>query len=154
MRKTLWLCAISLTLLALLVVPACKTTPDDSTSEPITIIKPDSLNLQYVSVGQIQPIHIQFTTDRPIDYAKCMYEVDTSHNASHFYTYPDTLFYTILDSDMTKLTNKYTYTGSYHVPDTLSTLSIIRFRVNVKASLNPSSPDTVRYQKEFKLVVR
>jgi hypothetical protein len=83
-----------------------------------------------------------------------MYEVDSSHNASHYYTYPDTLFYTILDSDLTHLTNKYTYTGTYHVPDTLQSLDIIRFRVNVKASMNPSSRDTVRYQKEFKLVVR
>ena len=154
MRKLIWYCALPVLFVSLLLIHACSKSISDSTVEPITILKPDSLNTQYVTKGQNQPVLIQFTTDRPIDFAKCMYEIDSSHNVSHFYSYPDTLFYTVLDSDKTKLSNKYTYAGYYHVPDTLATLDIIRFRVSLKASMNPSSPDTVRYQKEFKLVVK
>jgi hypothetical protein len=100
--------------------------------------------------GKNQSIQIAFTTDRPIDYAKCMYEIDTTQNINHVYTYPDTLFYTILDTIATKLSNKYAYTGVYHVPDSLKALDIVRFDVKMKASGNPSSPDTLYYEKQFK----
>ena len=152
MRKFLLLSAASVSVIALLLISSCDKSLNDGIVEPITIVKPDSLTT-YLQPGANQSIKIAFTTDRPIDYAKCMYEIDTTQNINHVYTYPDTLFYTILDTVASQLSNKYTYTGVYHVPDTLKALDIVRFDVKMKASGNPSSPDTLYYEKQFKISV-
>ncbi len=154
MRKIFLTAFVSLSVLAFFLIHSCSKSIDDGSTQPITVIKPDSLIVTYVTAGSVQPISIQFVTDRPIIWAKCMYEIDTPGAVVSNYTYPDTLFYKILDTIPSQLNNKYTYTGSYTVPDSARSLTSIRFDVKLKAALNPSSPDTVYYDKQFKMVVR
>ncbi|MBS1685733.1 MAG: hypothetical protein JSS76_13305 [Bacteroidetes bacterium] len=153
MKKIILFGAAALSLTALLVVNSCKKDVSDGIVEPITIVKPDSL-IKYQYAGGTQQIQIQFTTDRPINNVTCKYQIDSSGNASFNYTYPDTLFAVRLDSPSSLLNNKYTWTGSYRVPDSLLPQTVIRFDVKMKASGNPSSPDTVREEKFFKLIVQ
>ncbi|MBS1624615.1 MAG: hypothetical protein JST83_11380 [Bacteroidetes bacterium] len=152
MKKIILFGAAALSLTALLVVNSCKKDVSDGIVEPITIVKPDSL-IKYQYAGGTQQIQIQFTTDRPINNVTCKYQIDTSGILTSF-TYPDTLFAVRLDSPSSLLNNKYTWTGSYRVPDTLLPQTVIRFDVKMKASGNPSSPDTVREEKFFKLIVQ
>jgi hypothetical protein len=153
MRKFLLLSAVSLSVISLLVINSCKKDTGDGIVEPITIVKPDSL-IAYQYAGGTQKIQIQFTTDRPINNVLCRYQVDSSKNPNFYYTYPDTLFYVILDTIPSKLSNKYTYTGTYHISDSLLPLDVIRFDVKMKASGNPSNSDTVREEKQFKIVLQ
>lgn len=134
-------------------IHSCTKSINDGFVEPITIISPSSLTVNNIPAGSVQPVQIQFTTDRPLLWARCFYEIDTPGGAAS-YTYPDTLFYRVLDSTYSQLNNKYTYTGAYMVPDSLKSTTNIRFDVQFKAALNPSSPDTVFYDKQFKFVVR
>ena len=154
MRKIFLSAVVSLSVLALLFIHSCVKSIDDGFVEPITVINPTSLTVANVIPGRVQPINIQFTTDRPLIWAKCMYEIDTPGAVVTRYTYPDTLFYKILDTIPTQLNNKYTYTGSYLVPDSLPSLTTIRFDIKMKAALNPSSVDTVYYDKQFKFTIR
>jgi hypothetical protein len=156
MRKTFRDTAVLLTFFGLIIISSCyKDHTTLNIVEPITVVSPDSLNVQYVSKRQIYPINIVFTTDRPLAWVKCMYEYDTTAVTM---TYPDTLFYVILDTIASKLSNKYTYTGSYRVPDTLPQLSVVRFNVTMFAKGNPSDinypNDTISYNKQFKMVLR
>lgn len=153
MRKLLLLSAVFVSVIALLVIHSCKKDVNDGIVQPITIWKPDSLII-YKYTGSSQSINIAFVTDRPIDYAKCMYQIDSSQNPNFAYSYPDTLFYKVLDTIPSKLSNKYTYTGYYQIPDSLKPLDVIRFDVKMKASSNPSSPDTLYYEKQFKIVIQ
>ena len=50
-------------------------------------------------------------------------------------TYPDTLFLVPLDAIDPRV-NLYTYSGSYHVPDSLNSYDVIRFRVSFDAGSN------------------
>lgn len=123
----------------------CKKTTDEIISEPITLVKPDTTSL-YLFPANVQPIEVKFTTDRPINWVKGMYEIDTTHALGYNYTYPDTLFVNNLDSMGIK-DNKYTYTGSYTVPDTLDALDVVRFKISMKAQ-------DLNYSKEFKFVIK
>lgn len=135
-------------------ISSCKKTESDGITEPITISNPDSTSI-FLLPGKEQPIEIKFTTDRPIQYVKGMYEVDSSLMAGHVYTYPDTLFYTKLDSaDNTNRVNKYTYTGKYTVADTLLGGEIIRFRISMQAKNPDVATSVLNYQKEFKITVK
>ncbi|MFN8276405.1 MAG: hypothetical protein U0T84_02890 [Chitinophagales bacterium] len=132
---------------------SCKKTAVDNTSEPITIVEPDSVSVRRLP-GFVQNIQIKFTTDRPIQYVKGMYELDSAEIAGHVYTYPDTLFYTVLDSPgVTTKVNKYTYNGSYHVPDTLLGGEVIRFQISMQAK-NDAASSVLNYTKEFKIGVK
>jgi hypothetical protein len=153
MRKLILTVVVCTSVMALCLINSCTKSIDDGYTEPITVIKPDSLLLVNVVPGSVHPIQIQFTTDRPIIWAKCMYEIDTPGGTALF-NYPDTLFYRVLDSNASQLSNKYQYSGSYTVPDSLKSLTTIRFDVKMKAALNPSSPDTLYYDKQFKMTVR
>lgn len=155
MRKTILTATIALSVLAIFTIQSCVKSIADGYNQPITIIQPDSLVTAYVKPGSVYPINIQFTTDRPILWAKCMYEIDTPGFAAlaNYHTYQDTLFYKILDTVQSQLNNKYNYTGSYTVPDSLNYLDTIRFDVQFKAALNPSSTDTVFYDKQFTMIV-
>jgi hypothetical protein len=157
MRKIFLTVVASLSLLALLIVHSCVKSINDGYTEPITVIQPDSLILSNVPAGTVLPIQIQFTTDRPIVWAKCLYQVDTP-GATATHIYPDTLFCKVLDSLPYQYNNKYMYTGSYTVPDSAKSLTSIRFDVQFKAALNPSSTppsiDTVFYDKQFVMTVR
>lgn len=152
MRKILLLSATAISLMTLLVIHSCKKNTDDGIVQPITIVKPDTL-LLYANAGSTQQINIQFTTDRPIDYVLGRYQIDSVDNVNNVYSYPDTLFYTILDTIATKLSNKYTYSGAYQIPDTLKPLNIVKFDIKMKASGNPSNTDTLYYEKQFKISI-
>jgi len=153
MRKIFLTAIVSLSVLTLFLIHSCSKPLNDGYVEPITVISPDSLLLSNVPAGSVQPIQIQFTTDRPIVWARCFYQIDTP-GAAVSAIYPDTLFYKVLDTISSKLNNKYQYTGSFTVPDSAVSLTTIRFDVQFKAALNPSSPDTVFYDKQFKMTVR
>ena len=157
MRKIFLTAVVSLSVLALLMIHSCVKSINDGYTEPITVIHPDSLILSNVQPGSVQQIQIQFTTDRPIVWAKCMYQVDTP-GAVTTTAYPDTLFYRVLDSFPSQYTNKYMYTGSYTVPDSAKAQTTIRFDVQFKAALNPSSNppniDSVFYDKQFVMTVQ
>ena len=153
MRKVFLTAVLSISVLAFFMMHSCSKSIDDGYTEPITVITPDSLLLVNVVPGTAYPVKIQFTTDRPLIWAKCMYEIDTP-GAPATYTYPDTLFYKVLDTIPTQLNNKYQYSGSFTVPDSLKSTTTIRFDIKMKAALNPSSTDTVYYDKQFKMVVR
>lgn len=141
-----------LSVVFVLAISSCSKNLGSTYTEPITIVQPDSLSVQYVSRGTVLPITIAFTTDRPLLYAKCMYQIDSPAMSSY---YPDTLFYQVLDANTSVLTNKYTYSGSFTVPNNIPQQSVIRFDVQFKAALNPSSPyDTVFEDKQFKMTVR
>ncbi|MFN8309629.1 MAG: hypothetical protein U0T73_06670 [Chitinophagales bacterium] len=145
--------AIFFVLLALAGATSCKKTSEMAISEPITIVTPDS-NFIRLLPGRDQPLDIRFTTDRPIQFVKGMYEIDSVEIPGHVYTFPDTLFYTILDSvGVTTKVNKYQYTGTFHVPDTLLGEEIIRFRISMQAK-NDAASSTINYQKEFKIGVK
>ena len=132
MRKLFWGGAAMLTLVGMFFMNSCKKGGDTiNIYEPITVVSPDSLNVQYVSKGQVYPIDIRFTTDRPIHYAKCMYEIDTP--GATLGLYPDTLFYTLLDTLASQLNNKYNYTGSYTVPTNVKYPCTIRFDVKMQS---------------------
>jgi hypothetical protein len=154
MRKVFLIATACISVFILSLIHSCTKSINDGYTEPITVISPDSLVLSNVPAGSVQAINIQFTTDRPILYAKCMYEIDTPGAVVTTHTYPDTLFYLILDTVPGKLNNKYNYTGSYTVPDSARALTTIRFDVQFKAALNVSSPDTVFYDKQFLMTVR
>ena len=120
------------------MIHSCVKSINDGYTEPITVISPDSLQLSNLAPGSVQAIQIQFTTDRPILWARAFYQIDTP-GAAISTVYPDTLFYLILDTISSKLSNKYSYTGSYTIPDSAAALTNIRFDVQFKAALNPSS---------------
>ena len=155
MRKLFCGGAMMLTLVSMVFIGSCKKSESLNIIEPITVVSPDSLDVKYVSKGQVYPVHIEFTTDRPIHFAKCMYELDTTTITNSF---PDTLFYVVLDTIATKLTNKYSYEGTFTVPTNLKQQSQIKFDVQMLAMGNPSSPnypnDTVNVHKQFKMELR
>ncbi len=152
MRKSFPVIAISVTLMALFMIQSCVKSIADGFTEPITIIQPDTLITTYSQAGKVIPIQIQFETDRPILWAKCMYEIDSPGAAASalYRTYPDTLFDTVPSIAY----NKYHYLGSYTVPAGLNYLDTIRFDVQMKAANNPSSPNSVSYDKQFTVILR
>lgn len=125
----------------LAIFSSCKKEKDDGINEPITIVSPDS-TVVFNGRGKVQEIEIRFTTDRPINYAQTLYEIDTTNSANYTYTYPDTLFYQNFDSLKTTPNNKYTFTGGFTIPDTLKVGNKIRFKSFFKA-------DRLVYSKEF-----
>lgn len=134
-------------LLCVVAISSCKKTEDpyDEVTEPITLVKPSSTTVNLSENDAIE-IEVKYTTDRAINYVQTFYQIDSSGNPSFVYTYPDTLANIILDANSAELTNRYTYTGSYTVPDSLPTNTKIRFKTSFKAG-------NLQYSKEFKLVV-
>lgn len=118
---------------------------NDSIFEPITIQKPDTLAVRLFP-GDSLPIQIAFTTDRPINWVKGMYDIDSLFPAGYVATFPDTLFFIKLDTVLPR-NNRYTYNGLYRVPDTLRAYSVVRFKISMEA-------DTLHYSKQFKINVR
>lgn len=133
--------------LCMVAVSSCKKTEDpyDEVTEPITLIKPNSTTVT-LSENDALDIEIKYTTDRAINYVQTLYQIDTSGLPGFVYTYPDTLANIILDANSTELTNRYTYTGSYNIPDSLPNNTKIRFKTSFKAG-------TLQYNKEFKILV-
>lgn len=138
--------AVIASVLTVALLQACKK-DDENTAyyEPISIREPDSLAVRKFP-GDTLAIRIEFTTDRPITWVKGMYDIDSLHPAGYVPTFPDTLFFIRRDTVLPR-SNKYTYTGSYIVPDTLSPYSVVRFNVSMRAY-------TLNYSKQFKINVR
>jgi hypothetical protein len=152
MRKLFPVIALSVSVVAMCLIQSCVKSISDGFMEPITIIHPDTLSTTYVQSGDKVPIQIQFETDRPILWAKCSYEIDSPGAAAlaTYRTYPNMQFYATPAPPY----NKYGYTGSFTVPAGLNYLDTVRFDVQMKAANNPSSPDSVFYDKQFKVVLR
>lgn len=143
MRKAVWILSFTIAIIAIAISSCKKETDTDNTFEPIALIKPDSATT-YLLPSDTLPIHIKFTTDRPITWVKGMYEVNATGSAAHNYTYPDTLFAMAID---TLNTNLYEYNTVYRLPDSLQNPGIIvRFKINMKAQ-------TLSYEKQFKIVL-
>lgn len=147
---------------AVILISGCKKTNDNQPLEPISLVQPDSPVTRHFGGDSFQ-IVIKFTTDRPINWIMGQYDVDTLIDSTNFTpTYPDTLFH----KDLTVLNprqNLYTYTGSFHVADTLPPFSVIYFKISFQAGNSspyvPGSeqnyPSGIVYQyKEFIVNVR
>lgn len=127
-------------------------------NEPISVVMPDS-SISRFEPGDVVPIEIKFTTDRPINWAKGMYDIDSLGNAGYVATYPDTLFFVKLDT-IEPLVNLYTYSGQYTVPDSIALFSTIRFKVSFEAGKNSFTTGQnypagkVSSSKEFRIDIR
>ena len=143
----------------IMLVSSCKKDSNPQPLEPISLVQPDSIISRHFG-GDSFPVVIKFTTDRPINWIMAQTDIDSLIDSTHYVaTYPDTLF----RQDLTTLSprqNLYTYTGTYHVADTLLPFSVIRFKVSFQAGSNTfevgqNYPKGVVYQyKEFKVNVR
>ena len=141
--KKITLSLIAIALIAF-TISSCKKETTETILEPITLVSPDSTTV-FIKRGTTQKIDIKYTTDRPINYVQILYEVDTTGDANHVYTYPDTLFYLNFDSTGAAPSNKYNYVGAYTLPDTIKLFDKVRFKTTFKAQ-------KLIYPKEFKIV--
>jgi hypothetical protein len=159
-RKTLSaLALIALVVITLLSINSCKTESNPQPLEPISLVSPDTPISRYFG-GDSFPVIIKFTTDRPINWIMGLTDVDTLIDSTNYTpTYEDTLF----RKDLTTLSprqNLYTYTGHYHVADSLLPFSVIRFKVSFNAGSSTFETGQnypqgiVSYSKEFKVNVR
>ena len=150
---------VALVAITLLSIDSCKTDNNPQPLEPISLVSPDTPISRYFG-GDSFPVVVKFTTDRPIDWILGLTDVDTLIDSTNYTpTYADTLF----SKDLTTLSprqNLYTYTGTYHVADTLLPFSVIRFRISFQAGSSTfvtgqNYPQgIVSYSKEFKVNVR
>lgn len=144
---------------AVMLVSSCKKDSNPQPLEPISLVQPDSPITRHFG-GDSFPVVIKFTTDRPINWIMAQTDIDSLIDSAHYTpTYPDTLF----RQDLTTLSprqNLYTYTGTYHIADTLLPFSVIYFKVSFQAGSNTfevgqNYPKGVVYQyKEFKINIR
>jgi hypothetical protein len=111
---------------------SCKKNNPSEPLEPISLVKPDTL-ITTNFAGDSVPVEIKFTTDRPINWILGLCDVDTMIDSTNYTaTYPDTIFL----QDLTKLSpreNLYTYSTTYHVPDSLIPFSVLRFKISFQA---------------------
>lgn len=144
---------------ALILISSCKKSDNSQPLEPISLVQPDSPITRHFG-GDSFPVVVKFTTDRPINWIMGLTDVDSLiDSATYTPTYPDTLFRT----DLTTLSprqNLYTYTGTYHIADTLLPFSVIYFKVSFQAGsttfeTGQNYPQGIVTQyKEFKINVR
>ncbi len=144
---------------AVMLVSSCKKDSNPQPLEPISLVQPDSPITRHFG-GDSFPVVIKFTTDRPINWIMAQTDIDSLIDSAHYTpTYPDTLF----RQDLTTLSprqNLYTYTGTYHIADSLLPFSVIYFKVSFQAGSNTfvagqNYPKGVVSQyKEFKINVR
>ena len=157
MKKLFFAFALVL-LIAVSVISSCKKTEDNEPLEPISLVLPDTSIVRQFP-GDVMPIKIKFTTDRPINWVKGLYDIDTTNSTSYVASYPDTLFFQKLDTIDPRI-NLYTYEGSYSVVDTLDPFDVVRFRISFEAGsatfvTGQNYPaGKVTAAKEFKIVVR
>lgn len=159
MKKKIYLLVAVASVFSLVLINACKTDETDLPLEPISLVNPDSAIVRLFA-GDSLPLEIKFTTDRPINWIKGMYDIDSMPDTlSYVPTYPDTLFFVKLDS-LDPRVNLYTYTGVYHIPDTLDAFDVVRFRVSFEAgsstfTVGQNYPQgKISSTKEFRIDVR
>lgn len=158
MNKKIFSAFTAVVLVGILMLGSCKKDDTNEPLEPISLVTPDTSVVRPFP-GDVVPIEIKFTTDRPINWIKGLYDIDTTNTTSYVATYPDTLFFTRLDT-LDPRVNLYTYTGSYLVPDTSDAFDVVRFKISFEAgnttfTVGQNFPaGKVSATKEFKLVVR
>src|SRR5687767_7360910 len=97
MNKNILAIAILLCVGMSLFFSSCTKETQNEPLEPITFVQPDSSILRLFP-GDSQPLEIKFTTDRPINWIKGMYDIDTTGQAGYVASYPDTAFFVKLDT--------------------------------------------------------
>ena len=112
-------------------IDSCKKDVASEPLEPISFVQPDS-SINRIFAGDNQTLEIKFTTDRPINWVKGMYDIDSLNPTGYVATYPDTLFFVKLDT-LNPRVNLYTYNGTYNVPDSLNPYDVIRVKVSFEA---------------------
>lgn len=158
MKKPVVAFAAVLTLASVFVLNSCKKDDESLPLEPITLVEPDSSIIRKFP-GDVMPYEIKFTTDRPINWIKCLYDTDTTNTSGYIATYPDTLFFVKLDTTDPRV-NLYTYTGSFTVADSLDPYDVIRFKVSFEAGKKTFTTGQnypagiVGFSKEFRIDVR
>ncbi len=141
-------------------ISGCAKDEESAPLEPISLVKPEFAVVSLFP-GENLPLEIKFTTDRPINWIKGMFDIDSFGLPGHVPVYADTLFFQRLDS-LDPRVNLYTYTGSYHVYDSLMPFDVIRFKISFEAgSPTFTSGGTqnypagvVSFSKEFRIDVR
>ncbi len=159
-RKTIaGFALIAFVAVILINISSCKPENNPQPLEPISLVSPDTPISRYFG-GDSFPVIIKFTTDRPINWIMGLTDVDTLIDSSNYTpTYEDTLFRKNLTT-LSPRQNLYTYTGSYHVADSLLPFSVVRFKVSFQAGSNTfetgqNYPVGIKtYSKEFKVNVR
>lgn len=131
MKKGILFFALALVTTGIVFMNGCKKEPAGEPLEPISIVLPDS-SITYYFPSDSVPMQFKFTTDRPINWILGKYDIDTSRSNTYTATYPDTLFFQKLDT-LDPRVNRYDYSVSYYVPDTLRPFTHIRFRVSFEA---------------------
>ena len=158
MNNKLIFAALLLISVTIFCVSSCKKDIVNEPLEPISLVSPDTSTLRLFP-GDSTAIEIKFTTDRPINWIKGLYDLDTINGGTHITTYPDTLFFQKLDT-LSPRVNLYTYKGIYFVPDSLDPYDIVRFKVSFEAgkvgfTTGQNYPSgKVSFSKEFKVNIR
>ena len=160
MNKKLWVVTFLLSVAVISFISGCKKDSENEPLEPISLIHPDT-SIVRLFPGDNLPLEIKFTTDRPINWVKAMYDIDSFGLAGHVPAYSDTLFFQRLDT-IDPRANLFTYTGSYHVYDSLDPYDIIRFKISFEAGKSTfTSGGTqnypagiVTFSKEFRIDVK
>jgi hypothetical protein len=139
-------------------ISSCEKDVSNEPLEPISFVKPDSSIVRKFPADSLD-LEIKFTTDRPINWVKGMYDIDSLGQSGYVASYPDTVFFVKLDT-LEPRVNLYTYKGTYHVPDTLNPYDVIRFRVSFEAGKTTFTTGQnypagiVGAAKEFRIDVR
>ncbi len=131
-HRTFFAAAV-LSVLCIAVISGCNKDGVKLPLEPISIVKPTGgIGNQFA--GDTVPIEIAITTDRPINWVLCVYDIDDSstHTVPYVPSFPDTLFFTSLQNISPRV-NLYTATQTYHIPDTLVQFSTVKFKVSFQA---------------------
>jgi hypothetical protein len=158
MNKKSWIFSFIVIAIGVLVIDSCKKETTSEPLEPISVVLPDS-SIVFRFPSDSVPIQLKFTTDRPINWILGKYDIDTSRSASYTATYPDTLFFQRLDTTEPRV-NRYEYSVTYFVPDTLRPFDHIRFRVSFEAGSSTFATGQnypagkVGASKEFRVDVR
>ncbi len=158
MKYRVWIFSFAIIALGAFILNGCAKTETGEPLEPISIVKPDS-SIVFKFPSDSVPMEFKFTTDRPINWILGKYDIDSFQTAGYVATYPDTLFYQKLDSVLPRV-NRYDYSVTYFVPDTLRPFDHIRFKVSFEAgsatfSTGQNYPaGKVGASKEFRVDVR
>jgi len=131
MKKGILFLSVAVLAVTAFFINSCKKETTSEPLEPITIIKPDS-SITFFFPSDSVPMEFKFTTDRPINWILGKYDIDSFQTVGYTATYPDTLFF----EDLTVLNprqNRYDYSVTYFVPDTLRPFDHIRFKVSFEA---------------------
>ena len=121
-------------------------------------LQPDSAIVTRFA-GDTVPVEIKYTTDRPLNWIKCLYDIDTTGAIGYVPTYPDTLFYYRLDT-LDPRVNIYDYTQIYYIPASLRSYSVVYFKTFFEAgkstfSVGQNYPSgIVTADKTFKVNIR